>query len=194
MKYNTGALPADDAVLVAARRLQLGRERRPDHAGARRHGPLLGQTAVRLDFEPDRQHRRAVRIRSTRGTRPRFRSTRIPDKYKPAATGGVAASYELDVTDQSFRFPQTWRTNIGVDRRLPWGLVGTLDYIYNRDINAPGLPQRQPAGRRQAPTRAWTIGRAGSPRRPARRCCRASRSHCRRARRRGQERAVPARA
>ena len=60
-----------------------------------------------------------------------------PDKYKPAPTGGAAASYELDVTDQSFRFPQTWRTNIGVDRKLPWGLVGTLDYIYNRDLNAP---------------------------------------------------------
>jgi hypothetical protein len=59
------------------------------------------------------------------------------DKYKPAATGGTAASYELDVTDQGFRFPQTWRTNIGVDRRLPWGIVGTLDYIYNRDLNAP---------------------------------------------------------
>ena len=60
-----------------------------------------------------------------------------PDKYKPAATGGVAASYELDVTDKGFRFPQTWRNNIGVDRRLPWGLVGSLDYIYNQDINAP---------------------------------------------------------
>jgi carboxypeptidase family protein len=59
------------------------------------------------------------------------------DKYKPAPTGGTAASYELDVTDQSFRFPQTWRTNIGVDRRLPWGLIGTVDYIYNRDLNAP---------------------------------------------------------
>jgi hypothetical protein len=60
-----------------------------------------------------------------------------PDKYKPTATGGTAASYELDVTDQGFRFPQTWRTNIGVDRKLPWGMIGTLDYIYNRDLNAP---------------------------------------------------------
>jgi hypothetical protein len=60
-----------------------------------------------------------------------------PDKYKPTATGGTAASYELDVTDQGFRFPQTWRTNVGVDRRLPWGIIGTLDYIYNRDLNAP---------------------------------------------------------
>jgi hypothetical protein len=60
-----------------------------------------------------------------------------PDKYKPAPTGGSAASYELNVTDESFKFPQTWRTNVGVDRKLPWGLVGTLDYIYNRDVNAP---------------------------------------------------------
>ena len=60
-----------------------------------------------------------------------------PNKYSPAATGGVAASYELDVTDPSFRFPQTWRTNVGVDRKLPWGLVGTVDYIYNRDLNDP---------------------------------------------------------
>ncbi len=60
-----------------------------------------------------------------------------PDKYKPAPTGGAAASYELDVTDQGFRFPQTWRTNIGVDRKLAWGMIGTLDYIYNRDLNAP---------------------------------------------------------
>src|SRR5262249_29621144 len=61
-----------------------------------------------------------------------------PDKYKPAASGGVASSYELDVTDAGYRFPQTWRTNVGADRKLPWwGLVGTGDFIYNRDINAP---------------------------------------------------------
>jgi len=73
-----------------------------------------------------------------------------PDRYKPAATGGVAASYELDVTDQSFRFPQIWRTNVGVDRRLPLGLTGTVDYIYNRDVNDPvyinaNLPAAQSA-------------------------------------------------
>jgi hypothetical protein len=73
-----------------------------------------------------------------------------PDRYKPVATGAAAASYELDVTDQGFRFPQTWRTNIGVDRRLPWGLIGTVDYIFNRDLNAPvyvnaNLPAAQSA-------------------------------------------------
>jgi carboxypeptidase family protein len=60
-----------------------------------------------------------------------------PDKYKPVSNGGPAASYELDLTDAGFRFPQTWRTNAGVDRRLPGGLTATVDYIYNSDLNAP---------------------------------------------------------
>jgi hypothetical protein len=60
-----------------------------------------------------------------------------PDRYKPAVTGGTAASYELDLTDAGFRFPQTWRTNVGADRRLPGGLTATVDYIYNSDVNAP---------------------------------------------------------
>ena len=70
-----------------------------------------------------------------------------PDRYKPAATGGVAASYELDVTDQSFRFPQTWRTNVGIDRRLPLGTDrhGRLHLQPRRE--RPGVHQREPAGR-----------------------------------------------
>ena len=53
----------DDAVLVAPRRLQLGCAVGRHDAGARRHRPLHRQAAVRLDLEPDRQHRRADRIR-----------------------------------------------------------------------------------------------------------------------------------
>jgi hypothetical protein len=56
-------------------------------------------------------------------------------KYKPAPTGQPAASYELNVTDNDFRFPQVWRSNIAVDRRLPGGITGTVEYIYNRDVN-----------------------------------------------------------
>ena len=42
VKYNTGALPGTDAVLVAARRLQLGRQRQPGDADPRRIGSVLG--------------------------------------------------------------------------------------------------------------------------------------------------------
>jgi hypothetical protein len=50
-------------------------------------------------------------------------------------TGGGAASYELDVTDPNFKFPQLWRSNIAVDHRLPGGVVGTAEFIYNKDVN-----------------------------------------------------------
>ena len=58
------------------------------------------------------------------------------NRYKPTnVTGAPAASYELDVTDNNFKFPQVLRNNIAVDRRLPWGLTGTAEFIYNKDVN-----------------------------------------------------------
>ena len=57
-------------------------------------------------------------------------------KYKPTnVTGAPAASYELNVTDTNFKFPQVWRSNIAVDRRLPGGITGTAEFMYNRDVN-----------------------------------------------------------
>jgi hypothetical protein len=59
-----------------------------------------------------------------------------PDAYKPrTVTGAPAASVDLAVTDPNFKFPETWRSNIAVDRRLPWGLVGTGEFIFNKDVN-----------------------------------------------------------
>ena len=59
-----------------------------------------------------------------------------PDAYKPTSVNGdPATSYELAVTDSGFKFPQVWRSNIAVDRRLPWNLTGTAEFIYSRDVN-----------------------------------------------------------
>ncbi len=59
-----------------------------------------------------------------------------PNAYKPTdVTGAPATSYELALTDEDFKFPQVWRTNVAVDRRLPWGVSGTAEFIYNRDVN-----------------------------------------------------------
>ena len=73
------------------------------------------------------------------------------DKYKPTnVTGAPATSYELNVTDNDFQFPQVWRTNLAVDRRLPGGITGTAEFMYNRDVNGiyyinANLPQAQSA-------------------------------------------------
>jgi hypothetical protein len=59
-----------------------------------------------------------------------------PNRYKPTdVTGAPAASYELALTDEDFKFPQVWRSNIAIDRRLPWGITGTAEYIYSSDVN-----------------------------------------------------------
>ncbi|NBU38665.1 MAG: TonB-dependent receptor, partial [Actinobacteria bacterium] len=59
-----------------------------------------------------------------------------PDKYKPTSvTGAPAASYELALTDANFKFPQVWRTNIAVDRKLPYGVVGTVEMMVGQDVN-----------------------------------------------------------
>jgi hypothetical protein len=66
-------------------------------------------------------------------TRPFNPDTR---RYWPSnVTGEGASSYELNVTDPDFKFPQVWRNNIAVDRRLPWDMVGTVEFLYNKDIN-----------------------------------------------------------
>src|SRR4029079_13457653 len=58
-----------------------------------------------------------------------------PDHYKPTnITGAPATSYNLELIDHHFRFPQIWRSSIAVDRKLPWGLTGTFEAIYNQDI------------------------------------------------------------
>ncbi len=59
-----------------------------------------------------------------------------PDAYKPTTvTGGSASSYALNVTDPDFKFPQVWRSNIAVDRRLLWGFVSTTEFLYAKDVN-----------------------------------------------------------
>jgi outer membrane receptor protein involved in Fe transport len=59
-----------------------------------------------------------------------------PDHYKPTTvTGAPASSYELAFTDKDFKFPQVWRTNVAVDRKLPWDMVGTLEWLVALDVN-----------------------------------------------------------
>ncbi len=51
--------------------------------------------------------------------------------------GGAAnTSYELDVANPNLKYPKIWRTDVAVDQKLPWGLVGTIEAQYSKDINA----------------------------------------------------------
>ncbi len=59
-----------------------------------------------------------------------------PNAYKPTeVTGAPASSYELALTESTFKFPQVWRSNIGIDQQLPGGFVATGEFIYSSDVN-----------------------------------------------------------
>ncbi len=55
--------------------------------------------------------------------------------YWVPGNGTPASSFELDVTTEDFKFPQTWRNNVAVDQMLPWGMIGTVEFLYNKDLN-----------------------------------------------------------
>ncbi|MEO8794865.1 MAG: carboxypeptidase regulatory-like domain-containing protein [Daejeonella sp.] len=60
-----------------------------------------------------------------------------PAKYIPAnPSAGLPTTYELNVTDPDFKFPQVWRSNLAFDKKLFGGLVGTAEFLYSKDINA----------------------------------------------------------
>jgi hypothetical protein len=45
-------------------------------------------------------------------------------------------SFALNAIDPDFKWPQVWNTNVAVDQKLPWNLLGTVEFIYGKDINA----------------------------------------------------------
>lgn len=87
-----------------------------------------------------------------------------PDHYKPTnVTGAPARTYELALTDPNFKFPQLWRSNIGVDQKLPFGLIGTAEVMYSRDINGiyyinANLPKSNAAFTGADTRPRWTSG------------------------------------
>ncbi len=42
----------------------------------------------------------------------------------------------FQVVDPDYKFPQVWRTSLGVDKRFENGIIATLDFSYTKDINA----------------------------------------------------------
>jgi len=87
-----------------------------------------------------------------------------PNTYKPSVvTGAPAPRYELALSEPSFKFPQIWRTNVAIDHRLPGGIIGTAEFIYNSDVNGvayynANLSEPNTAYNGPDPRPRWTTG------------------------------------
>lgn len=73
----------------------------------------------------------------------------VGDANMPAFSPDIKANYpanpdapgttlpgNMSAMDVNLKFPSTWKSSLAVDYKLPWGLVGTVEAIYNKDINA----------------------------------------------------------
>ena len=59
-----------------------------------------------------------------------------PNPWFPQTPSSLPNNSSLTEVGKDFKFPQVWRSNIGVDVELPWGMVFTGEVIYTKDINA----------------------------------------------------------
>ncbi|MDY0098589.1 MAG: carboxypeptidase regulatory-like domain-containing protein [Bacteroidales bacterium] len=58
-----------------------------------------------------------------------------PDLF-PQSPGNLPNNASLAHVSKDFKFPQIWRSNIGVDVELPWGMIFTGEAMFSKDINA----------------------------------------------------------
>ena len=56
--------------------------------------------------------------------------SKFPSTITPTAPGSFV------LIDRNFKFPQVFRTNLGIDKQLGNGFVATADILYTKDINA----------------------------------------------------------
>ncbi|MFZ1517441.1 MAG: carboxypeptidase regulatory-like domain-containing protein, partial [Ignavibacteriaceae bacterium] len=50
-------------------------------------------------------------------------------------TGAPTLRSEINLVDPDFKFPQILRANLGIDQELPWGMIGTVEFMYSKSIN-----------------------------------------------------------
>ena len=90
----------------------------------------------RVGFNWDAKGDRSLQIRGGTG----IFTGRIPFVWlgNQASNAVMSPGYTFQINDtaEDFKFPQVWKTNLGIDKRFNNGLVATFEGIFGKDINA----------------------------------------------------------
>jgi hypothetical protein len=63
--------------------------------------------------------------------------TANPNQYFIPSTPTLPSTFDLALTNENYKFPQVWKTNLAVDQKLPFlGLIASAEYLYNKTLNA----------------------------------------------------------
>jgi len=66
---------------------------------------------------------------------PLFNPSPAPNLTSPKAQAGLTMPGTISALSSDLKFPQTWKSSLAVDFRLPLGIVATLEGIYGKDLN-----------------------------------------------------------
>ncbi|MCB0275904.1 MAG: TonB-dependent receptor [Calditrichaeota bacterium] len=67
---------------------------------------------------------------------PNIPLAQVPSEHETSDDAILQTSFDLNAMDPDFKWPQAWTTNLAVDQDFGHGLVGTLEFLYSKDINA----------------------------------------------------------
>ena len=60
----------------------------------------------------------------------------VETQIKTSDNAILQTSFDVNGMVEDFKWPQVWNTTIAIDQRLGEGLLGTLEFIYGKDINS----------------------------------------------------------
>jgi hypothetical protein len=58
-----------------------------------------------------------------------------PDWENQPSVEPTSPSGQVDLFAKDFKFPQVLRGSLAVDQKLPWGIVGTAEFVYTKTLN-----------------------------------------------------------
>lgn len=70
-------------------------------------------------------------------TTPFFNPSIAPNLIGQAPAAGTSIPSTISAMSKDLKFPQTWKSSLAVDAKLPWGIVGTLEGIYGYELSVP---------------------------------------------------------
>jgi len=73
-----------------------------------------------------------------------YSGANVPGPFKPEINAyypatqppvGTIVPGTFTIIDNDFKMPQSWKSSLALDARLPWDIKGTIEGIYNKDFN-----------------------------------------------------------